>query len=101
MGQRVVTDRETTQSSREAVAYWATGLEPIYLEGALKRVHHVAIKAALLSAAGIRPSHCASPQNAQASERACNGLRQFQQNPRLGTSRALRRLRMSSSSVAL
>jgi hypothetical protein len=36
-GQRVVTDRETTQPSREAVAYWATGLEPIYLEGALER----------------------------------------------------------------
>ena len=36
-GQRVVTERETTQSSREAVAYWASGLEPIYLEGALQR----------------------------------------------------------------
>lgn len=37
MGQRVVTERETTQSSREAVAYWATGLEPVYIEGALER----------------------------------------------------------------
>lgn len=36
-GQRVVTDRETTQPSRDAVAYWATGLEPTYLEGALAR----------------------------------------------------------------
>lgn len=36
-GQRVVTDRETTQPSREAVAYWATGLEPVYIEGALAR----------------------------------------------------------------
>jgi hypothetical protein len=36
-GQRVVTDRETTQPSRDAVAYWATGLEPVYLEGALVR----------------------------------------------------------------
>jgi hypothetical protein len=36
-GQRVVTDRETTQPNRDAVAYWATGLEPIYLEGALER----------------------------------------------------------------
>jgi hypothetical protein len=36
-GLRVVTDRETTQSSREAVAYWASGLEGVYLEGALQR----------------------------------------------------------------
>jgi hypothetical protein len=31
------TGRETTQSSLEAVAYWATGLQPTYLEGALGR----------------------------------------------------------------
>jgi hypothetical protein len=28
---------ETTQSTIEGVAYWATGLEPIYFEGALER----------------------------------------------------------------
>lgn len=32
-----VTDRETTQSNREAVEYWATGLEPVYFEGAFAR----------------------------------------------------------------
>jgi hypothetical protein len=31
------TDRETTQSNREALTYWATGLEPAYLEGAFAR----------------------------------------------------------------
>jgi hypothetical protein len=31
------TGEETSQPNREAVAYWATGLEPIYLEGALER----------------------------------------------------------------
>jgi hypothetical protein len=36
-GESVTTDRETTQSNREAVAYWATGLEPVFLEGALRR----------------------------------------------------------------
>ena len=36
-GLRAVTDRETTQSSRDGVAYWASGLEPVYLEGALQR----------------------------------------------------------------
>jgi hypothetical protein len=41
MGQRVVTDRETTQPSLAAVEYWATGLEPVYLEGALKRAVRV------------------------------------------------------------
>jgi hypothetical protein len=31
------TGEETSQPNREAVRYWATGLEPIYLEGALER----------------------------------------------------------------
>ena len=31
------TDRETTQPNREALVYWASGLEPIYWEGALER----------------------------------------------------------------
>ena len=33
----LATERETTQGTRDALAYWATGLEPIYLEGALDR----------------------------------------------------------------
>jgi len=33
------TDRETSQPSRDAVAYWASGLEPIFLEGAFARAH--------------------------------------------------------------
>ena len=33
----VRTDRETTQSTVAAVTYWATGLEPLYFEGALER----------------------------------------------------------------
>jgi hypothetical protein len=28
---------ETTQPNREALAYWASGIEPVYLEGALAR----------------------------------------------------------------
>jgi hypothetical protein len=36
-GESITTDRETTQSNREGVTYWATGLEPIFLEGALWR----------------------------------------------------------------
>jgi hypothetical protein len=31
------TERETTQPSREALAYWASGLEPVYLDGAFAR----------------------------------------------------------------
>jgi len=31
------TSQETSQPSREALAYWASGLEPVYLEGALAR----------------------------------------------------------------
>jgi hypothetical protein len=36
-GRSVATERETTQSTRAAVAYWAEGLEPVFLEGALNR----------------------------------------------------------------
>ena len=36
-GQPRRTAAETTQPNRAALAYWATGLEPIYLEGALER----------------------------------------------------------------
>ena len=31
------TDQETSQPNRSAIEYWADGLEPIYLEGALAR----------------------------------------------------------------
>jgi hypothetical protein len=31
------TDRETSQPNRTAIEYWADGLEPTYLEGALAR----------------------------------------------------------------
>ena len=31
------TDEETSQPTRDDVAYWASGLEPVYLEGALRR----------------------------------------------------------------
>ena len=31
------TDQETTQSNREGVSYWASGLEPTYVEGAFAR----------------------------------------------------------------
>ena len=31
------TERETTQPNREALRYWASGLEPIYLDGAFSR----------------------------------------------------------------
>jgi hypothetical protein len=45
-GVAVRSGRETTQPNRTDTVYWATGLSPVYLEGALKRalkpvvVHH-------------------------------------------------------------
>lgn len=36
-GPTLSTGHETTQSNVEGVAYWATGLEPVYFEGALNR----------------------------------------------------------------
>jgi hypothetical protein len=38
-GQTLRTDRETTQPDRDALAYWASGLEPLYFDGALARAH--------------------------------------------------------------
>ena len=35
--QRLTTGRETTQPDLAALIYWASGLEPVYLEGAYKR----------------------------------------------------------------
>jgi hypothetical protein len=36
-GRRRVTEQESSQPNRDAVIYWATGLEPVYLDGALDR----------------------------------------------------------------
>jgi hypothetical protein len=36
-GTLLVTGRETTQPKRSDLEYWATGLSPIYVEGALAR----------------------------------------------------------------
>ena len=37
-GEVLRTQRETTQPNRKDAAYWATGLTPVYLEGALDRI---------------------------------------------------------------
>ena len=34
---RLSTDQETSQPNRTAIEYWATGLEPVYFEGAFER----------------------------------------------------------------
>jgi hypothetical protein len=36
-GKTLKTGEETSQPNKDAVVYWATGLEPVFLEGALKR----------------------------------------------------------------
>jgi hypothetical protein len=36
-GPALRTDQETSQPSRVTVEYWASGLEPVYFEGALAR----------------------------------------------------------------
>jgi hypothetical protein len=37
LGEPVRSGRETTQPNRQDTVYWATGLTPVYLEGALRR----------------------------------------------------------------
>jgi hypothetical protein len=43
-GQAVRTSRETTQPNRVDTVYWATGITPVYLEGALQRALHPLIR---------------------------------------------------------
>ena len=38
------TDRETSQPNRITLEYWASGLEPIYLDGALERALALSMK---------------------------------------------------------
>jgi hypothetical protein len=42
----IQTRRETTQPNRDDLVYWATGLTPVYLKGALVRVREPARRAA-------------------------------------------------------
>ena len=37
IGATLITGQETSQPNRTAIEYWATGLEPVYFEGAFKR----------------------------------------------------------------
>jgi hypothetical protein len=41
-GTTLRTERETTQPNRITLDYWASGLEPIYFEGAFERAQIVA-----------------------------------------------------------
>ena len=45
-GEVLRSGRETTQPNRVDTVYWATGLTPIYLEGALNRAQHPLVKPA-------------------------------------------------------
>lgn len=38
------TGQETSQPSRETLAYWASGLEPVYFDGAFARAAELAVK---------------------------------------------------------
>ncbi len=38
------TEQETSQPNRTAVEYWATGLEPIYFEGAFERARKTTLE---------------------------------------------------------
>lgn len=55
-GPELSTDRETTQPNRTDLEYWASGLEPAYIEGALAR----ALRAAGKQAAGTAPEPAAA-----------------------------------------
>jgi hypothetical protein len=62
-GRTLATDRETTQSKLDDVTYWATGITPAYLEGALVRALDRVPEARLLR-------HMARAETAEAYARA-------------------------------
>src|SRR6476660_6219175 len=43
-GEPLRSPRETTQPNRTDVEYWATGLTPVYLEGALQRARNPVVR---------------------------------------------------------
>jgi hypothetical protein len=43
-GEPLRSARETTQPNRQDTAYWATGLTPVYLEGALRRAQRPTVR---------------------------------------------------------
>jgi hypothetical protein len=45
-GEAIRSARETTQPNRQDTVYWATGLTPIYLEGALRRAERPIVRPA-------------------------------------------------------
>jgi hypothetical protein len=51
--------RETTQPNRTDTVYWATGLSPVYLEGALRRALEGRIRAPV---AEVEPPHFDGPE---------------------------------------
>lgn len=56
-GGALATDRETTQGKREQVLYWATGLGPTYLQGALERALELRSEAQLARRAARAERH--------------------------------------------
>jgi hypothetical protein len=70
-GEPLRSSRETTQPNREDTAYWATGLTPVYLEGALDRALNPLTKAPPRLAAepifdGPAPEIAAAPPASEA-----------------------------------
>jgi hypothetical protein len=51
-GEPIRSSRETTQPNRQDTEYWATGLTPVYLEGALRRALRPPIRS---PAPGVAP----------------------------------------------
>jgi hypothetical protein len=43
-GRPLRSPRETTQTNRTDAEYWAAGLTPVYLEGALQRARHPVVR---------------------------------------------------------
>jgi hypothetical protein len=56
-GEVLRTQRETTQPNEKDATYWATGLTPVYLEGALDRILNPKLREAEL----VPPPHFDGP----------------------------------------
>jgi hypothetical protein len=85
-GEPIQSGRETTQPNRGDAEYWASGLAPVYLEGALERALHPLTKVVVSSPEPTLShprSHATAPAAAPAAESVLNPFSVFRKGEAL------------------
>jgi hypothetical protein len=103
-GRTVVTPRETTQSRRDALSYWAGGISPVYLEGALERAialqPEVQLERRLEEIARLEADARAEVANLERAAAAARAVANLTERQREETARALADARAEAADEA-